>query len=58
MVPIHNEGGSLIAKSFTRTLRHMTVVSENVYNNKVDYIGDNYPNAYHRTIKLKSIDAE
>ena len=41
MYLIHNEGKSVVAKRFIRTLKakiykHMTLVSKNVYINKLD----------------------
>ena len=58
---IHNEGKSVVAERFLRTLKakiykYMTWVSENVYINKLDGIVSEYNNTYHRTIKIKPID--
>ena len=36
----------------------MTSISKNVYINKLDDIVDEYKNTYHRTIKMKPIDAK
>ena len=57
MYSIRNEGKSVVAERFIRTLRTkickcMTSLSKNVYINKVDYIVNGYNNAYHRTIKM------
>ena len=36
----------------------MTSISTNVYINKLDDIGNEYNNTYHRTIKMKSVDVK
>ena len=36
----------------------MSLVSKNVYSDKLDYIIDDYNNTYHRTIKMKPIDVK
>ena len=61
MYSIHNEGKSVVAERFIRTLKtkmykYMTSVSENIYINKLDNIVDEYNNAYHRTIKMEPVD--
>ena len=61
MYSTHNEGKSIVAKIFVRTLKnkiykHMTSISKNVY---IDKLGDTvkkYNNTYHRTIKMKPVD--
>ena len=58
----HNEGKSVVAERFIRTLKnkiykHMTAVSKNVYIDKLDDIVNEYNNTYHRTIKMKPIEA-
>ena len=58
---IHNEGKSIVAERFIRTLktniyRYVTLVSKNVYFNKLDDIVVGYSNTYHRTIKIKPVD--
>ena len=63
MYSTHNEGKSVVAKRFTRTLKnkiykHMTAVSKNVYIDKLDDIINEYNNAYHRTIKMKPIEVK
>ena len=63
MYLIHNEGKSVVAERFIRTLKakiykHMTLVSKNVYINKLDDIVNEYKNAYHRTIRMKPLDVE
>ena len=62
MYSIHNEGKSVIAEKFIRTLKtkiykYMTSVSKNVYIKKLDIVGE-YNNTYHRTIKMKPIDVK
>ena len=54
----HNEGKSVVAERFIRTLKNkiyknMTSVSKNVYIDKLDDIVNGYNNTYHRTIKMK-----
>ena len=63
MYLIHNEGKSVVAERFIRTLKtkiykYMTLVSKNVYNDKSDDIVGEYNNTYHRTIKMKPIDVK
>ena len=60
MYSIHNEGKSVAAERFIRTLKnkihkYMTAISKNVYVNKLDDIVDGYNNTYHRTIKMKPV---
>ena len=59
----HNEGKSVVAERFIRTLKikiykHMTSISKNVYIDKLDDIVNKYNNAYHTTIKMKPIDVK
>ena len=61
MYSIHNEGKSVIAERFIRTLKnkiykYMTTISKNVYIDKLDDIVDEYNNIYHKTIKMKPVD--
>ena len=63
MHSIHNEGISVIAERFIRTLKnkiykYMTEISKNVYIDKLDDIVDEYNNTYHRSIKMKPIDVK
>ena len=56
MYSIHNEGKSVAAEKFIRTLKskiykYMTSISENVYINKLDIVNE-YNNTYHSTIKM------
>ena len=62
MYSIHNEGKSVFAERFIRTLKtkiykYMTSISKNVYMDKLDDIVNEYNNTY-RTIKMKSIDVK
>ena len=38
--------------------KHMTAISKNVNFNVLNDIADKYSNAYHKTIKMKPIDAK
>ena len=63
MYSIHNEGKSVVAERFIRTLKnkiykYMTAISKNVYIDKLDDIVNEYNNTYHRTIKMKPVDVE
>ena len=63
MYSTHNEGKSLVAERFIRTLKnkiykYMTSLSKNVYIDKLDDIVDECNNTYHTTIKMKHIDAK
>ena len=58
MYSIRNEGKSVVAERFIRTLKtkiykYMTLVSKIVYIGKLDGIVDEYNSTYHRTIKMK-----
>ena len=59
----HNEGKSVVAERFIRTIKdkiykYMTSISKNVYIDKLDDIVNEYNNTYHRTIKIKPIDVK
>ena len=59
----HNEGKSVIAERFIRTLKneiykYMTSISKNVYIVKLDEILHKYNNTYHSTIKKKPADVK
>ena len=61
MYPTFNEGKSVVAEKFIRTLKnkifkHMTAISKNVYIDVLDDIVNKYNNTVHRTIKMKHID--
>ena len=58
-----NEGKSLVAKRFIRTLKnkiykHMTSISENIYIDKLDDMVNKYNNAYPSTIRMKLFDVK
>ena len=61
MYSTYNEGKSIVAERFIRTLKnkiykHMTAISKNVYFAVLDDIVDEHNNAYHKTIKMKPVD--
>ena len=63
MYSTHNEGKSVVAERFIRTLKskiykYMTSISKNVYIDKLDDIVDEYNNTYHNSIKMKTIDVK
>ena len=63
MYSTHNEGKSVVAGRFIRTLKkkiykHMTSISKNVCVDKLDHIVNEYNNTYHRTIEMKSVDVK
>ena len=63
MHSIHNEGKSVVAERFIRTLKtkiykYITSVSKNVYIDKLDDIVDEHNNTSHRTIKMKPVDVK
>ena len=63
MYSTHNEGKSVVAERYIRTLKnkiykYMTLISKNVYIDKLDDIVNEHNNIYHRTIKMKLIDVK
>ena len=63
MYSTHNEGKSVVAERFIRTLKgkiykYMTSVSKNVSIDKLDDIVDEYYNTNHTTIKMKPADVK
>ena len=63
MYSTHNEGKSIVAERFIRTLKnkiykYMTSISKNVCIDKLDDIMDEYNNTYQTTIKMKPIDVK
>ena len=61
MYSTHNEGKSVVAERFIKTLKnkiykYMTSVSKNVYIDQLDDIVDEYNNTYHTTVQIKPID--
>ena len=60
---IHNEGKSVAAERFIRTLKkktyqYMTSIPKNVYIHKLDDMVNEYSNTYHRTIRIKPTDVK
>ena len=63
MYSTHNEGKSVVAKRFIRTLKnkiykYMTSISKNVYVDKLDDIANKYNNTYRSTIKMKPVNVK
>ena len=63
MYSTHNEGKSVVAERFIRTLKskiykYMTSISKNVDVDKLDDIVNEYNNTYHTTIKMKPVDVK
>ena len=63
MYSTHNEGKSVVAERFIRTLKtkiykYMTSISKNVYIDKLNDTVNKYNNTYHRTIKMKPEDVK
>ena len=60
---IHNEGKSVVAERFIKSLKnkiykYMTSISKNVYIDKLDKIVDEYNNTFHKAIKTKPVDVK
>ena len=63
MYSTHNEGKSVVAERFIRTLKnkiykYMTSISKIVYIDKLDDIVSEYNNTYRTTIEMKPIDVK
>ena len=63
MYSTHNEGKSVVAERFIRTLtnkiyKYMTSISKNMYIDKLNDIVNEYNNKYHKTIRMKPIDVK
>ena len=63
MYSVNNEGKSVIAERFTRTLKskiykYMTSVSKKMYLDKLDDIVNKYNSTYHSAIKMKPVDVK
>ena len=61
MYSMYNEGKSVVAEKFIRTLKnklnkHMTATGKNVYYDVLDDVVNKYNNTKHSTIKIKPID--
>ena len=59
----HNEGKSVLAARFIRTLKnkiynHMSSMPKSLYIDKLDDIVNKYNNTYHRNIKMKPGDVK
>ena len=60
MYSAHNEGKSVIAERFIKTLKnkiyeYLTSISSNIYIDKSEDIDKKYNNTYHTTIKMKRV---
>ena len=63
MYSIHNEGKSVVAERFMKTLKteiykYMTLISKDIYINKLDDIINKYNNTYHSTIETIPVDVK
>ena len=63
MYSTYNEGKSVVAEKFIRTLKnklykHMTATGKNVYYDVLDDVVNKYNNTKHSTIKMKPIDVK
>ena len=63
MYSTHNEGKSVVAERFIRSLkskiyRYMTSISKNGYIDRLGDIVDEYKSTYHTTIKMKPADVK
>ena len=63
MYSTHGEGKSVVAERFIRTLKttiykYMTLISKDVYINKLDDIVNEYNNINHTTIKIRPVDVK
>ena len=63
MYPTYNEGKSIVAERFIRTLKnklykHMTATGKNVYYDVLDDVVNKYNNTKRSTIKMKPIDVK
>ena len=63
MYSTHNEGKSVVAERFIRTIKnkiykHMTSISKIVYIDKIDDMVNEYNNTKHRATKMKPINVK
>ena len=61
MYPTYNEGKSVVAERFIKTLenqifKRMTAASKNVYFDVLHDTGNKYDNTVHKTAKMKPVD--
>ena len=61
MYSTHNEGKSVVAERFIKTLKnkilkHMTAISKDIYFDMLDDIVNKYNNTVHKTFKMKPIE--
>ena len=61
MYSTHNEGKSVVAERFIRTLKnkiykYMTSISKKIYIDKLDDIVNEYNNTYHRATKMEPVN--
>ena len=63
MYSTHNEGKSIVAERFIKTLKnkiykYIASISQNAYIDKLNDIVNEYNNTYHTKIKMKPIDVK
>ena len=63
MYSTHNEGKSVVAETYIRTLetktyKYMTSISKNVYIDKLDEIVNKYNNTDYRPVKMNPVDVK
>ena len=63
MYSIYSKGKPVVTEKFIRTLKnniykYMTSISKTVYIDKLADIASKYNNTYHRTMKMKPVDAK
>ena len=63
MYSAYNEEKSVVAERFIRTIKtkiykYVTLISKNVYIDKLDDLVNKYINTYHSTIKIKPVDVK
>ena len=63
MYSAYNEEKSVVAERFIRTIKtkiykYVTLISKNVYIDKLDDLVNKYINTYHSTIKMKPVDVK
>ena len=54
---IYSEEKSAVVARFIKIYKSMTLLSKNVYTDKLDELANKYNNTFHRTIKMKPVDA-